>query len=380
MHAAAAMIASPQGTIEQASTHPLVRRARTTEERHVAYRLRYEVYVEEMGKRPVDADHSARLLADAFDDEATVLLAEVNGEPVGTLQRTISRSRGSFKSLADALQVDTFLAEPGIVLSLSRRLAVKSSARGSLLLTAIAMNAYAEARNEGVTFEFLLSAPWLVPMYERLGYRRYTDGMLWTPDVGVLIPMVLVVRDHTWLAHVRSPFLRVATSWPAKNAEGEWLATQFPRVCEYYDSRPETGGESQQSHQRPNDPLRNTELARTLADRLGVSHADATELSRYGYVHRQCAGSLITAPDHIQRCLFLVLDGSATIQVDAEKPRGTVVMNAECLTRTTRSSSFTTVHGNSRLFVLPNEAALRLGQSQPEVFDRIKVAVDGATP
>jgi len=50
------------------------RLAETTNDRHSAFRLRYEVYIAEQGKPYPEADHEERLLSDDLDRDADVIV------------------------------------------------------------------------------------------------------------------------------------------------------------------------------------------------------------------------------------------------------------------------------------------------------------------
>ena len=61
--------------------------AETPQEREAVFRLRYQVYVEEMGKRLASADHGRRLLTDPLDETGLLFLArDPEGEVAATLR------------------------------------------------------------------------------------------------------------------------------------------------------------------------------------------------------------------------------------------------------------------------------------------------------
>lgn len=55
------------------ATRLKVARAASKDEKEAVFRLRYQVSVEEMGQRPKSADHERKRVADAIDDQASIL-------------------------------------------------------------------------------------------------------------------------------------------------------------------------------------------------------------------------------------------------------------------------------------------------------------------
>ena len=61
-----------------------IRLATTEDDRNAAYRLRYELYVEEQGLFEDVADHDRRHLSDEMDEHADITIGIADGEVVGT--------------------------------------------------------------------------------------------------------------------------------------------------------------------------------------------------------------------------------------------------------------------------------------------------------
>lgn len=62
--------------------------ASTPDEVRAVQRLRYDVYVEELGRYRAAADHDQRLLAEAEDEHSWLLFAEEDGAVVATTRLT----------------------------------------------------------------------------------------------------------------------------------------------------------------------------------------------------------------------------------------------------------------------------------------------------
>ena len=81
--------------------------------------------------------------------------------------------------------------------------------RNSPVLFHLLLAVFRHGLEQGVRFNFCDCAPGLVNLYERLGYRRYTENFV-DPEFGLSIPLVLLVEDVEYLKSVHSPFWRTA--------------------------------------------------------------------------------------------------------------------------------------------------------------------------
>ncbi|MCI0784270.1 MAG: hypothetical protein J4O00_05875 [Chloroflexi bacterium] len=61
-----------------------IRVAGTEEEKRAVYRLRYDIYVEEMGRYQTVADHKNRMLYEDVDEQSRISYATLDGEVVAT--------------------------------------------------------------------------------------------------------------------------------------------------------------------------------------------------------------------------------------------------------------------------------------------------------
>lgn len=188
--------------------------AKTDDERERIFRFRYQIYVNEMGKRPKDADHHARTLRDEMDNaEADLLYATSDGEIVGTLRRNTLDVTQLPASWRERYRLDAFTDYPPQALSYTSRAMVAAEWRGSAIFSKLLSHMYLRGQETGVRFDFCNCAPSLIELYEQLGYRRYADAFV-EHDVGYRVPLVWVVGDLEHLRAVRSPFLRTAIKFP----------------------------------------------------------------------------------------------------------------------------------------------------------------------
>ncbi|MBT7032137.1 MAG: cyclic nucleotide-binding domain-containing protein [Rhodospirillaceae bacterium] len=70
-------------------------------------------------------------------------------------------------------------------------------------------------------------SPHLLPFYEHLGYRRYTEGYNDTA-YGFKVPILMLMGDQEYFEKVRSPLRRLANEAP-DNARGRnWFTSNYP--------------------------------------------------------------------------------------------------------------------------------------------------------
>ena len=185
-----------------------VRTASTADEREQIYRLRYEVYVEELGQLYADvADHDRRLLYDPVDDVARLVMAVVDGRVVGTLRVVVGADGPVPQSIYDEFHLDRFVD----LVSVERMVFMSRFLVGS------------EYRRTDVTIELMraLRAIWfehrpdlsfgdcephLLGFYTALGWRTYCSPYH-DENLDVLFPLVLV-NDPDHLQRIGSPLLQ----------------------------------------------------------------------------------------------------------------------------------------------------------------------------
>jgi predicted GNAT family N-acyltransferase len=186
-----------------------VRIAPTDAEREEIYRLRYSVYVEEMHgeSRHREANVASKLLYEDLDRTA------YNFYVVRENRRVVACGRMNFRpdssvECEEHLAMSRFVPSFPDHVSMSSRLVLHPSLRGSHLLKELVCMMYRFAREHDVHFDFIDCHPRLLTLYSRLGHLSYTSGFR-HPKYVVVVPMVLVFDD---LEHLNSMILSTS-SW-----------------------------------------------------------------------------------------------------------------------------------------------------------------------
>lgn len=179
--------------------------------------LRYKVYIEEQSKALPYADHTSRALPCPDDDTALHVVATgVTDDLLGCCRLHICPPIPS--SLRAVPGLARFVACYGKPFGYVSKLLVSRSLRGYGIAIKLmeAMVRYGQDTVKG-EIAFFHCTPRLVPMYERLGLRRfareYTD-----PHVGQQIPMYILPGDLRHFEAKGSPLTTVAKRCPISEA------------------------------------------------------------------------------------------------------------------------------------------------------------------
>ncbi len=185
--------------------------AETEEEKLAVYRLRYDVYVEEMGRYQGAADHDRRLLVEPEDDTARIFYAAPDGEVVAT-SRLSWGGDGPFSARQiDQYQLAPFLAEvPREAIVVAERGMVVPRLRGSPIFTQLMATSRRFIQEQRVQLLFGACEPHLLSLYMGRGARPYARRNINSPEAGYLIPIVTVVEDIAYLRRIGSPVAETA--------------------------------------------------------------------------------------------------------------------------------------------------------------------------
>lgn len=173
-------------------------------------RLRYDIYIVEMGRAQSHADHTARTVHEPLDLTGCVIYARLNGEMVGTVRLNFAED-GPLEC-EELYQLQLFGGFARAQLSMTTKFMVRRDVRDHPTLAArLAMRTFELAATGGVRFDFIDTNAHLIPLYEKMGYRRYISEID-HPDYGLVMPLCLVLDDIEHLDRVNSPFRKIAKS------------------------------------------------------------------------------------------------------------------------------------------------------------------------
>ena len=202
-----------------------VRIATTDEELSKLFAFRYRIFVQELGKPIRHADHANCLLTDKFDPLATQLYVR-DGEKIAGALRIINGRSHACPQMGHNFALSRFSPFRDEHFSFTSRLFILPEYRGTRAFITLVKAFYDLVRKHGSILDFIVCGPKLIGLYEQLGYRRYKEHGD-DPDMGLIIPMLLILDDLPHMQRVKSPFYRMAKKWPSEPANAGWFASEF---------------------------------------------------------------------------------------------------------------------------------------------------------
>lgn len=180
----------------------------TQAEREAVYRLRYDVYVEEMGRYRSVADHKRRMLYEDVDEQSRISYVEIDGEFVATARLTWGGDGPLPQRMIDQYNLAPFLAElPASAIAVGERAMVRPHLRGTDVLLKLMCNGMSWVNDNRIQLIFGDCEPHLLNLYLSLGQRTYSKTNVNTAEAGYLIPIVTVVEDIDHFRRLNSPLL-----------------------------------------------------------------------------------------------------------------------------------------------------------------------------
>ncbi len=178
----------------------------TYEERLEVYRLRYHVYIIEMGRKQKYADHERKVIEEPIDNKSIIFSANKNGTCIGTIRLTIREEHPleceEFYGLDKYINYkDHEIAEVGKFLFLKEY-------RSTRYILDLLLYAYRWAFMKGIRVVFFNSNPHLLKLYTKVGCKLCGPYFL-HPDLKEMVaPLVFIVDDLHYLMRIGSPFYR----------------------------------------------------------------------------------------------------------------------------------------------------------------------------
>lgn len=288
----------------------VIREASTEAERAAAYRLRYALYVEAQGLFGGVADHERRWLHDDEDREATVWIATVGDETVGTSRMHWGDAQPFGREIRENFDIDAF---EGLVdereMAVGSRLLVVPAYRTGLLPLQMLLRMLAKAVERGAEILFGECEPHLVNKWTRLGFRSY--GLCEHPVNGTLVRLALLPGDREHLERLESPLLSALGGWSKQSDTHRRLAArlqQSQQIVSEVEGRTRFWAKVEQT------------LSREALQRLfgGLTEDELDTLLGNGHALDCDPGSVLIRKGHVSRTLFVLLTGSLLIRDEGE--------------------------------------------------------------
>lgn len=194
---------------------PGIHLAESDAEKEAVYRLRYDIYVEEMGRFRGLADHAGRRLVEPEDATARIFYgAEADGTVVATMRLSWGGDAPFSERLIENYQLEPFLAEMAPErIAIGERGMVTPRLRGSEIYRELGLCSRRFASEKRIELIFGACEPHLLSLYVGQGWRTFSKKNLNSSEVGFVIPIVTVVEDVAYLRRIGSPSAATAKDW-----------------------------------------------------------------------------------------------------------------------------------------------------------------------
>jgi len=181
--------------------------ANTLFERNSIFRFRYQVYISELQKTHVEADHSNQMLYDEADRYMVLYYIDCHNQVAGTV-RSQRGSEGPFMQeemdLYGINDFEKFIDHDKI--AIVDRLAVDVPFRKTTMAHELMLRTYIDGWAAGTRLCFITCDDHLLAMYIRYGFRIYKEPYLLSSG-DKRHRLLLFLCDINHLKKVRSPFL-----------------------------------------------------------------------------------------------------------------------------------------------------------------------------
>ncbi|HWR06727.1 cyclic nucleotide-binding domain-containing protein [Sporomusa sp.] len=334
-----------------------VRIAEEPWEKSEIYKLRYQVYVQEMGKPLSSIFNKTKQIFDAMDDRSILLYVQAGSEIAATLRLTISSPDDYPSDIIEAFQFQKFRTiSEGFAKSpygLATKIAALAHYRSSPAFYLMLVESYRLLHDHKAPICFGGCNPSIVPLYERIGFRRFTKNFT-DPGYGLLVPLVMVLEDQEHMRAAKSPIYRLARNRPNDRTVAQLFSKAFPEISKQHNSQLVT----QES------------LSKYLEDKLSnnspfifpvFKYLDAKEVIRLllvGVIFSCSPGDCIVNQDGLSSDLYILLHGTLVSSANESSHMLQPGDHFGNLTASSQSRQTTSVSAvtECEVFVLPLQA------------------------
>jgi predicted GNAT family N-acyltransferase len=184
-----------------------VKVAESQTELNEIYRLRYNVYIEEMLRRQEYANEKNKTIIEPIDNTAVNIGAWCNNTLIGCIRYNLGPETDLIKywTLYEATLIDGFQPKNSGVLT---KFIVHPNFRRTKAGILLCEKAYYTALVKDCKFAFMDCNPLLCNFFTKLGFKKYQANVVhW--EYGEVTPMYLNLFDINHLEEIKSPFALV---------------------------------------------------------------------------------------------------------------------------------------------------------------------------
>jgi predicted GNAT family N-acyltransferase len=339
-------------------------------DRQAIYRLRYEIYVEEMGYQ-FPSEHQDRQMPDEDDRPCHLLYARDGDQVVGTLRIHMGKDAPFTDEEYQVYQLERFLPfVPAERIAILTRFMARPGYRSGEVPARLLQEMFRFILDSGVRLLFLDCRPHLINSYARLGFRPY-GRTINHPIAGLLVPMVLVIDDVAHLKRINSRFLPLVEGLPSDPRIAEQVTAILGQPGPVHTlSDPDTWEGWPEVLDLLSDEA-DTHI--TLFDH--VSDEEIEKLLSFSHVIQCEAGDHIISEDADDRSIFVVLQGTVEVvrggEVVSVLPRGSVFGEISFLLQRRRTADVFAASSDVRILCIREKGLTELIRSGSQVAARL---------
>lgn len=288
--------------------------AKTKEEREAVYRFRYEIYVDELGRKLGGADHDKRMVHDEEDEQPTSL--HLYAGPVDDIQGVVRLRCWPPGEVPDyergILALDSIPGVEEESIAEVGRLMIRRTLRGKLVLASIVRAIYENGAGRA-RLAFCYCSPGLVRHYERLGYRPYSASLIDTPD-GMEVPLICVLSDAKRFKKLGSPVADLVGRYFGRDKREPFDPARIEHLLEPLDAPVET--DQARVWSAVEEEFLGAEDRSHVSFLDSLPEASIQRLTKKGFIVNVDKDTVVTQAGYGSREMYVVLDGTFEIVGD----------------------------------------------------------------
>lgn len=348
-----------------------IRFAETETEREAIYRLRYTIYVEELGgvSDPC-ADHTRRWYGEGGVRNSRLLYATVGETIVATLRLQLGADDALGEEEAIIYELARFAGavSHNEICVLSRFMALPAYRNGpipQLMLQAM----YRFCVEQGVMICFLDCRPHLLNLYNSLGFRAYCRPYS-EPSYGLLVPMALLICDRAHLMAVGSPFLPDAPAITQDSQTAAIVEILQAALTAVLPSETALSVDGLAYVAGLADEVRSP-----VALFAGLSEAETARVIARGHILTCRSGDKLIIEGDVEHTMFLILQGHVEAHIGGEvvavEGPGSIVGEVAYLLGVARTADIVAGVDGARVLYLRYRTLEELMEGEPHLAARL---------
>ncbi len=178
----------------------------TKQELNEVYKLRYTVYVEELGYHNPYASHKSKILKDPLDSSGQLFGYFKNDKAVGTVLTNYAKN-SDLGHYPELYEMHELVCGSYFDSSISTKLIVRKDYRSTSIAFRLACATYVQQIKDNLLYSFVDCARDMVSFYLRLGYKVHQNDF-YHPEFGDGVVLVLELQNISHLEECNSPFAK----------------------------------------------------------------------------------------------------------------------------------------------------------------------------